>query len=64
MKDIVTKHITKHLECNNILYKKQHGFSTTRSTETQLLTFFQDLYKNLRNNKQTDVIVMDFVEGL
>ena len=64
MEDIVTKHITKHLECNNILYNLQHGFSTTRSTETQILTFVQDLYKNLRNNKQTDVIVMDFVEGL
>ena len=60
---IVTKHIMKHLECNNILYKLQHGFRAKRSTETQLLTFVQDLYKNLRDSKQTDVIVMDFVKA-
>ena len=60
MEHIVTKHIMKHLECNNILYKPQHGFTAKRSTETQLLSFVQDLYKNLRDNKQTDVIVMDF----
>ena len=43
---IVTKHIMKHLECNNILYKLQHVFRAKRSTQTQLLTFVQDLYKN------------------
>ena len=56
MEHIKTKHIMKHLECNNILYKLQHGFRAKRSTETQLLTFVQDLYKNLRDNMQTDVI--------
>ena len=51
MEHIVTKHIMKHLECNNILYKLQHGFRAKRSTQTQLLTFVQDLYKNLRDKK-------------
>ena len=59
---IVTKHIMKHLECNNNLYKLQHGFRAKRSTQTQLLTFVQDLYKNLPDKKQTDVIVIDFVK--
>ena len=63
MEHIVTKHIMKHLECNNILYKLQHGFRAKRSTQTQLLTFVQDLYKNLRDKKQTDVIVMDFAKA-
>ena len=54
----------KHLESNNILYKLQHGFhGAKRSTETQLLTFVHDLYKNLRDNMQTDVIVMDFAKA-
>ena len=53
----------KHLECNNILYKLQHGFRAKRSTETQLLTFVRDLYKTLRDHKQTDVIVMDFAKA-
>ena len=51
MEHIVTKHIMKHLECNNILYKLQHGFRANRSTQTQLLTFVQDLYKNLGDKK-------------
>ena len=63
MEHIVTKHIMKHLECNNILYILQHGFRAKCSTETQLLTFVQDLYENLRDNKQTDVIVMDFAKA-
>ena len=63
MEHIVTKHIMKHLECNGILYKLQHRFRAQRSTETQLLTFVQDLYKNLRDNKQTDVIVIDFAKA-
>ena len=63
MEHIVTKHIMKHLECNNILYKLQHGFRAKRSTQTQLLTFVQDLYKNLCDKKQTDVIVMDFAKA-
>ena len=61
MEHIVTKHIMKHLECNNILYKLQHGFRAKRSTQTQLLTFVQE--KNLRDKKQTDVIVMDFAKA-
>ena len=63
MEHIVTKHIMKHLECNNILYKLQHGFRANRSTQTQLLTFVQDLYKNLHDKKQTVVIVMDFAKA-
>ena len=45
------------------LYKLQHGSRAKRSTETQLLTFVQDLYKNLRNNKKTNVTVMDFAKA-
>lgn len=63
MEHILTKHIMKHLESNNILYKLQHGFRAKRSTETQLLTFVHDLYKNLHNNMQTDVIIMDFAKA-
>ena len=63
MEHIVTKHIMKHLESNNILYNLKHGFRAKRSTQTQLLTFVQDLYKNLRDKKQTDVIVMDFAKA-
>ena len=63
MEHILTKHIITYLESNNILYDLQHGFRTKRSTETQLLSFVQDTLSNLRENQQTDVIIMDFAKA-
>ena len=62
MEHIVTRHIINHLESNDILYEYQHGFRAKRSTETQLLTFTQDLYDNLGVGKQTDVLRLDFAK--
>lgn len=63
MEHIVTRHIVNHLERNGILYDYQHGFRARRSTETQLLTFVQELYDNLRDGKQTDVVLLDFAKA-
>jgi hypothetical protein len=63
LEHIVTKHIVTHLESNNILTNFQHGFRSQRSTETQLLSFTQDVLKNLRSGTQTDVIIMDFAKA-
>ena len=52
-----------HGENNNILYPLQHGFRRGRSCETQLIEFIDDLSKNLENNPQTDVLVMDFAKA-
>ena len=60
---IVTKHLLCHLEQNNILYDLQHGFRSKRSTETQLITFTHDVLNNLKEGKQTDVIIMDFAKA-
>jgi hypothetical protein len=48
----------KHLESNNILYDLQHGFRSSRSCETQLTSFIQELAKNNNDKIQTDAIVM------
>jgi retron-type reverse transcriptase len=53
----------KHLESNNILYDLQHGFRSSRSCETQLTSFIQELAKNNNDKIQTDVIVMDFAKA-
>jgi hypothetical protein len=53
----------KHLESNNILYDLQHGFWSSKSCETQLISFIQELAKNNNDKIQTDVIVMDFVKA-
>ena len=63
VKHIVTRHIINHLESNDILYEYQHSFRAKRSTETQLLTFTQDLYDNLGVGKQTDVLLLDFAKA-
>ena len=52
-----------HLENNKILYDLQHGFRSSRSCETQLTTFIHDLTLNNNNNKQTDIIIMDFAKA-
>ena len=62
MEHIVTKHMITYLEDNNILYDLQYGFHSKCSCET-LLTSSQDILNNLRDNRQTDVIIMDFAKA-
>ena len=57
---ILASNIMAHLEVNNILHGKQHGFRAKRSCETQLIELVHELHNNCQSNKQTDVIVMDF----
>ena len=49
-----------HLNANNFLYSKQHGFRSSRSCETQLLEFTDDVLQIVQDRKQCDTIVMDF----
>ena len=60
MEHIIASNLMKHLESNNILYELQHGFRSSKSCETQLTSFIQELAKNNNDKIQTDVIVMDF----
>ena len=63
LEHVVTSSIMKHLEYNNILYDLQHGFRSSRSCETQLVSFIQDLAKSSDKNIQTDLIIMDFAKA-
>lgn len=63
MEHIIASNIMSHLEKKNILYDLQHGFRSSRSCETQLVSFIQELSRNNNNNIQTDVIVMDFAKA-
>ena len=63
MEHIIASNLMKHLESNNILYDLQHGFRSSRSCETQLTSFIQELAKNNSDKIQTDVIVMDFAKA-
>ena len=63
MEHIISSHLMKHLESNNLLYEFQHGFRHNRSCETQLVSFINDLAKSYDNGKQTDVIFMDITKA-
>ena len=60
---IIASSLMKHLEESNILYDLQHGFPSSRSCETQLISFVQDLAQSADKKIQTDLIIMDFAKA-
>ena len=57
---VIHSHVINHLERNNILEDKQHGFRKRRSCESQLITIINDLAKGLNDKKQIDAELLDF----
>ena len=47
LEHIIASNIMSHLDKNNLLFHKQHGFRSRVSCETQLIQFTQDLYDTL-----------------
>ena len=41
---------------NDLLNQYQHGFRFKHSCKLQLIRFIQEVYDNLENGKQTDII--------
>jgi len=60
MEHIIASNIMRHGNQHNILYDLQHGFREKRSCETQLIEFSADLFNNMQDGKQTDVLILDF----
>ena len=50
----------KHLESNNLLSKHQHGFRKHKSCVTQLLECIEHWTEAIDNNKDVDIIYLDF----
>ena len=63
LEHIISSNLMTHLEENSILYDLQHGFRSSRSCETQLISFIQNLAQSFNQNIQTDVIIMDFANA-
>ena len=49
-----------HFEKYNVLDNAQHGFRKNRSTISQLIITVNDFASTLRDQKQTDAILLDF----
>ena len=60
LEHIMVSNIMSHFDDNTLLSQYQHGFRSKHSCESQLISFTQDVYDNLENGNQTDIIVMDF----
>ena len=53
----------RHLDNNQILTDKQHGFRARRSCETQLILTIQEIANNMTRKGQTGVILLDFAKA-
>ena len=54
----------QHLVNNKMLNDGQHGLVPGRSTQTQLLSHFKDIYDTLMEGKILDTIFLDFAKAL
>ncbi|MCS5551394.1 MAG: reverse transcriptase family protein, partial [Gammaproteobacteria bacterium] len=60
LEHIVNSNIMKHLDKSKILTDAQHGFRARRSCETQLVQTLDSIIKSIANNKQVDIVLLDF----
>ena len=60
LEHVVAKDLLTHLDNNKILSDTQHGFRQSRSCETQLVQFVDELLQHMCDGKQIDAVVMDF----
>ena len=60
LEHIIFSQIINHLEANQILSDKQHGFWKKHSCESQLLLTVYDVAKGLDEKQQIDAILLDF----
>ena len=63
MEHIIASNLLKHLDSNGLMYELQHGFRERRSCETQLASLVEDLARRSSQDKQTDLILLDFSKG-
>ena len=63
MEHILYHSIMEHLNSHDILINNQHGFRSNHSCVTQLITLVEDLSYALDQQKQTDVILLDFAKA-
>ena len=53
----------KHLTNNNLIQEGQHGFVPGRSTQTQLLAHYKDIYEAMIDGSRIDTVFLDFAKA-
>ena len=57
---VLKKHIMAHLVKNSLINEAQHGFVPGRSTQTQLLLHFKDIFEAIEEGSRIDTVFLDF----
>ncbi|CAL4210788.1 unnamed protein product, partial [Meganyctiphanes norvegica] len=57
---VLKKNILLHLIKNNLINQEQHGFVPGRSTQSQLLVHYKDIYEAMEEGVRVDTIFLDF----
>ena len=60
---IIAKNIINHLIRNNLFNLNQHGFVPGKSTQTQLLLYFKDIFESLKEGVRIDTVFLDFARA-
>ncbi|CAL4061820.1 unnamed protein product, partial [Meganyctiphanes norvegica] len=60
---VIKKYVLSHLINNNLLNEKQHGFVPGRSTQSQLLAHYKDIYEALEEGVRVDTVFLDFAKA-
>ena len=60
LETIIKKKIVDHLDTNGLIYATQHGFTSHKSTLTNLLEFFNGVTLDLDEGSPVDLLYLDF----
>lgn len=63
MEHIIASSLVKHLDTNGLMYKLQQDFRDRRSCETQLASLVEDLVCRYSQDKQTNLVLLDFFKA-
>ena len=60
---VIKTHLIKHLQDSNLIRPNQHGFVSGRSTQTQLLQHYNDVFEALLEDTRIDTVYLDFAKA-
>ena len=60
LEGIIKKKIVEHLDINNLINNTQHGFTSNKSTTTNLIEFFNRITKDTDDGAPVDLLYLDF----
>ena len=63
MESVIRDEMVNHLDKHNLIRDSQHGFRKGYSCTTNLLTFLEDVTKEINNNHSVDTIYLDLAKA-